>query len=45
MASPQASRWSGLAEELPEECNLIVIPRRGTYAKRAAGLKKAGLIP
>jgi len=45
MASPQASRWRGAAEELPDECNLIVIPRRGTNAKRATVLKKAGLIP
>lgn len=45
MASPQAGKWSGLPDELPDECNLIIFPKRGSYAKRAAMLRQAGLIP
>jgi hypothetical protein len=45
MASPQAKKWSGVPGELPDECNLIIFPRRGAYAKRATTLQQAGLIP
>jgi len=45
MPSLQASKWSGVPDELPDECNLIIIPRRGAYAKRAATLQQSGLIP
>jgi len=44
MASPRASQWSGIADELPDECNLIVLPRRGMYAQRAAALRQSGLL-
>jgi FkbM family methyltransferase len=45
MASPQASKWSGVPDELPDECNLIIFPKRGAYAKRTAALRQSGLIP
>ena len=45
MVSPQASKWSGVPDELPDECNLLIFPRRGAYAARAATLRQAELIP
>lgn len=45
MASAQAHNWSGIPDELPDECNLIIIPKRGAYAKRADSLRLAKLIP
>ncbi|MGD0812834.1 MAG: FkbM family methyltransferase [Verrucomicrobiota bacterium] len=42
MASPQASKWSG--EDLPDECNLILFPKKGAYAKRVAAVQQAGLL-
>jgi FkbM family methyltransferase len=45
MASSQADKWSGVPDELPDECNLIIIPKRGAQANRAAALRQAGLIP
>jgi FkbM family methyltransferase len=45
MVSPQAVKWSGVPDELPDECNLIILPKRGAYANRAATLRQAGLIP
>ncbi len=45
MASPQASKWSGVPADLPDECNLIILPRQGAYSKRTAALQQAGLIP
>jgi len=45
MASPQANKWSGVPDELPDECNLIIFPKRGAQANRAAALRQAGLIP
>jgi FkbM family methyltransferase len=44
MASPRASKWSGLADELPDECNLIVLPKRGVHAQRAEALRQTGLL-
>jgi FkbM family methyltransferase len=44
MASPQAARWNGVPENLPDECNLVILPCRGTYSTRAAILKHAGLL-
>jgi len=45
MLSPQADKWSGVPDELPDECNLIILPKRGAYSNRAATLQQAGLIP
>jgi FkbM family methyltransferase len=44
MASPRADRWNGKADDLPDECNLIVFPKRGIHAERAASLRRSGLI-
>lgn len=41
----QARKWSGVPDELPDECNLIIVPRQGAHAGRAAALRLAGLIP
>jgi FkbM family methyltransferase len=45
MASPKADKWNGVPSALPDECNLIILPKRGAFANRAANLRKAGLIP
>jgi len=45
MPSRQAKKWSGVPDELPDECNLIIIPKKGAQADRAAALRQAGLIP
>jgi FkbM family methyltransferase len=45
MGSSQADKWSGVPDELPDECNLIIIPKRGAQANRASALRQAGLIP
>jgi FkbM family methyltransferase len=45
MASAQACKWNGIADELPDECNLVIIPKHGVYAKRAESLRQAKLIP
>jgi hypothetical protein len=44
MAFRQANKWSGIPDELPDECNLLIVPRRGAQAKRAAALREARLI-
>jgi FkbM family methyltransferase len=44
MASPQAAKWNGVAEDLPDECNLVVFPKRGVHAQRAGALRQAGLL-
>ena len=45
MASTQARLWNGIPDELPDECNLVVFPKRGAYARRVVMLREAGLIP
>ncbi len=40
----QADKWSGVPAELPDECNLIIVPKRGAQAIRAVTLREAGLI-
>jgi len=40
----QISRWGGVPDELPDECNLLIFPKRGTFANRSAVLHEAGLI-
>jgi FkbM family methyltransferase len=40
----QVTKWNGVPDALPDECNLLIFPRRGIYAKRAAALYEAGLI-
>jgi FkbM family methyltransferase len=44
MASRRAVKWNGVPAKLPDECNLIIMPRRGTYASRTAWLLEAGVI-
>lgn len=44
MSVPQAKKWSGVPDELPAECNLIVLPTRGMFAPRTEVLRRAGLI-
>jgi len=44
MASPQADKWNGVLNDLPDECNLIIFPKRGLHAARIAVLKQAGLL-
>jgi FkbM family methyltransferase len=44
MAIHQAVKWYGEPKHLPDECNLIALPRRGRYAERAARLRECGLI-
>jgi len=44
MAAPKAAKWSGKLEELPDECNLIALPKRGVYSGRTAALREAGLL-
>jgi FkbM family methyltransferase len=44
MAAPQAAKWNGQPDALPDECNLIVFPTRGVHAQRAAALKQSGLL-
>jgi FkbM family methyltransferase len=44
MAFRQADKWSGVPAELPDECNLIIVPKRGAQAIRAVTLRQAGLI-
>jgi len=43
-AADHVTKWSGVADELPDECNLLIFPRRGKYVTRAAVLKQSGLI-
>ncbi len=45
MASRQVKKWDGVPAGLPDECNLIMFPKRGAYAKRAVELRQAGLFP
>ncbi len=45
LASPQAIHWEGDPWKLPDECNLIALPRYGAYAGRAAKLRECGLLP
>lgn len=44
MSVPHAQKWSGVPDELPDECNLIILPTRGIFAKRAAALRQADLL-
>ncbi len=44
MSVPHAQKWSGVADELPDECNLIILPTRGIFAKRAEALRQADLL-
>jgi FkbM family methyltransferase len=44
MAIQQADKWSGVPAELPDECNLIIVPKWGAHAIRAVTLRQAGLI-
>jgi FkbM family methyltransferase len=44
MASPKADKWNRVPNALPDECNLIIFPKRGIYAQRANALKEAGLL-
>jgi FkbM family methyltransferase len=43
MTCSHAKKWSGVTDELPDECNLVILPRRGVYAKRTAKLQRSGL--
>lgn len=45
MATRQAKKWNGVPADLPDECNLIIVPKSGAQAERAIALRKAGLIP
>jgi FkbM family methyltransferase len=45
MASPKADQWNGVPAALPDECNLIIFPKHGAFANRAASLRQSGLIP
>lgn len=45
MTVRQAAKWSSDAAELPDECNLIIVPKRGAQSDRVATLRKIGLIP
>jgi len=40
----KVTRWNGVAEELPDECNLFAFPRRGLFAARIEMLQRAALI-
>lgn len=40
----QVRKWHGVPDDLPDECNLLVFPKRGIYASRVASLHQAGLI-
>jgi FkbM family methyltransferase len=44
MALFQAVKWNGDPAQLPDECNLIAVPRRGVYAERALILRDFRLI-
>ena len=44
MSVPQARKWSGLPDQLPDECNLIILPGRGIFAERAGALRSANLL-
>jgi FkbM family methyltransferase len=44
MSVPQAKKWNGVPSELPDECNLIVLPTRGIFSKRADALRQAKLV-
>jgi FkbM family methyltransferase len=44
MSVPQARKWNGVPNELPDECNLIVLPTRGIFSKRAEALHQSGLL-
>ena len=44
MSVPQARKWNGVPDELPGECNLIVLPTRGMFAKRVEALRQANLL-
>lgn len=45
MAASRPSPWDGHPESLPEECNLLIFPKRGVHAGRAGLLREAGLLP
>ncbi len=44
MAATQVCKWNGVADDLPDECNLLIFPKRGLYASRVASLHQAGLV-
>jgi FkbM family methyltransferase len=44
MASRYAKKWSGVPADLPDECNLIIVPKRGAQANRIVSLRQCGLI-
>jgi FkbM family methyltransferase len=44
MTVKQISKWNGVPEDLPDECNLVIFPKRGVYAGRLASLQQAGLV-
>ena len=45
MESRQAHSWSGRPDDLPDECNLIIVPKTGAHKSRGMTLRQAGLIP
>jgi FkbM family methyltransferase len=45
MTATFAAKWSGVSRELPDECNLIILPKKGKHSDRALALRLAGLIP
>jgi FkbM family methyltransferase len=44
MVVNQVSKWNGVPDDLPDECNLLIFPKRGIYSSRVASLQQAGLI-
>ena len=44
MAVNQVRKWNGVPDDLPDECNLLIFPKRGIYANRVDSLHQAGLI-
>jgi hypothetical protein len=44
LVSPRAAHWNGRPDDLPDECNLVVFPKRGKYAERRTALQHASLL-
>jgi FkbM family methyltransferase len=44
MVLQRAKKWNGVPEALPDECNLIMLPKHGACKSRVAALHQAGLI-
>ena len=40
----RVTKWSGVADELPDECNLLIFPKHGKYSARVTALHEAGLV-